>query len=47
MWFHLGEMKGDRGAKKNRAFVETKMTTDDIIEANRMVGEWIQRYVGF
>jgi TPR repeat protein len=47
MWFHLGEMKGDRGAKQNRAFVETKMTPEEIIEANKMAGEWIQRYVGF
>jgi uncharacterized protein len=47
MWFHLGEMKGDRGAKKNRAFVETKMTPQEIIEANKMAGEWMQRYVGF
>jgi TPR repeat protein len=47
MWFHLGEMKGDRGAKKNRVFVETKMTQKEIIEANKMAGEWLQRYVGF
>ena len=47
MWFHLGEMKGDRGAKQNRAFVETKMTPEEIIEANKMAGEWMQRYVGF
>jgi len=47
MWFHLGEMKGDRGAKKNRAFVEKKMTPEEIIEANKMAGEWMQRYVGF
>ena len=47
MWFHLGEMKGDRGAKKNRAFVEKKMSAEEIIEANKMVEEWMQRYVGF
>ena len=47
MWFHLGEMKGDRGAKKNRAFVEKKMSAEEIIEANKMAGEWMQRYVGF
>ena len=47
MWFHLGEMRGDRAAKKNREFVEKKMTPGEIIEANKNVGEWIQRYVGF
>ncbi len=47
MWFHLGEMKGDRAAKSNREFVETKMTPEEVIEANKQVGEWMQRYVGF
>jgi hypothetical protein len=47
MWFHLGEMKGDRAAKKNRAFVETKMNSEEIIEANKQVEEWMRRYVGF
>ena len=47
MWFHLGEMKGDRAAKKNRAFVETKMNSEEIIEANKQVEEWIRRYGGF
>jgi hypothetical protein len=47
MWFHLGEMKGDRAAKKNREFVETKMNSEEIIEANKQVEEWMQRYVGF
>ena len=47
MWFHLGEMKGDRAAKKNRAFVEKKMNSEEIIEANKQVEEWIRRYVGF
>jgi len=47
MWFHLGEMKGDRAAKKNREFVETRMTPEEVIEANKQVGEWMRRYVGF
>tara|TARA_B100000959_G_scaffold104391_1_gene110093 strand:+ start:665 stop:1219 length:555 start_codon:yes stop_codon:yes gene_type:complete len=47
MWFHLGEMKGDRAAKKNRAFVETKMNPEEIIEANKQVEKWIRRYVDF
>ena len=47
MWFHLGEMKGDRAAKKNREFVETKMNSEEIIEANKQVEEWMRRYVGF
>ena len=47
MWFHLGEMKGDRAAKKNRAFVETKMNSEEIIEANKQVEEWMRRYVDF
>jgi hypothetical protein len=47
MWFHLGEMKGDRAAKSNREFVEAKMTPEEVIEANKQVGEWMQRYVGF
>jgi len=46
MWFHLGEMKGDRAAKSNKIFVEKKMVPEEIIKANKMVGEWIQRYVG-
>ena len=47
IWFHIGEMKGDRAAKKNREFVETKMNSEEIIEANKQVEEWMQRYVGF
>jgi len=47
MWFHLGEMKGDRAAKKNREFVETKMNSEEIIEANKLVEEWMSRYIGF
>ena len=47
MWFHLGEMKGDRAAKKNRGFVETKMNSEEIIEANKQVEEWMRRYVDF
>jgi len=47
MWFHLGEMKGDRAAKKNREFVETKMTSEEVIEANKRVEDWMRRYVGF
>jgi len=47
MWFHLGEMKGDRAAKKNRAFVETKMNSEEIIEANKQVEEWMRRYLDF
>ena len=47
MWFHLGEMKGDRAAKKNREFVETIMNPEEIIEANKQVEKWIRRYVGF
>jgi uncharacterized protein len=46
MWFHLGEMKGDRSAKMNREFVEKKMTPEEIIKANKLVVEWMQRYVG-
>ena len=46
IWFHIGEMKGDRAAKKNREFVETKMIPEEVIEANKQVGEWIQRHVG-
>ena len=47
MWFHLGEVKGDRAAKRNREFVEKKMTSEEVIEANKQVGEWMRRYVGF
>ena len=47
MWFHLGEMKGDRAAKRNKEFVETRMTPEEVIEANKQVGEWMRRYVGF
>ena len=47
MWFHLGEMKGDRAAKKNKEFVETKMTSEEVIEANKRVEDWMRRYVGF
>jgi uncharacterized protein len=47
MWFHLGEMKGDRGAKKSRVFIETKMTTEEILKANKMVEDWMHSYVGF
>jgi hypothetical protein len=46
MWFHLGEMKGDRAAKRNRKFTETKMNPKEVIEANRRVSEWIQKYGG-
>ena len=46
MWFHLGEMKGDRAAKKNREFVEKKMTPNEIIRANKLVELWLRRYVG-
>ena len=46
MWFHLGEMKGDRAAKRNREFVETRMAPEEIIRANKLVGEWMRRYVG-
>ena len=46
MWFHLGEMKGDRAAKRNREFVETRMAPEEIIRANKLVEEWMQRYVG-
>ena len=45
MWFHLGEMKGDRAAKSNRKFVEKRMTAEEIVEANKQVGEWIKRHV--
>ena len=45
MWFHLGEMKGDRAAVANRKFVEKRMTSKQIIEANKQVGEWITKYV--
>ena len=44
-WFHLGEMKGDRAAVANRKFVEKRMTSKEIIEANKQVGEWITKYV--
>ena len=47
MWFHLGEMKGDRAAKRNREFVEKKMTSEEVIEANKQAGEWTRRYMGF
>jgi len=47
MWFHLGEMKGDRAAKKNKEFVEIKMTSEEVIEANKRVEDWMRRYVGF
>ena len=47
MWFHLGEMKGDRAAKRNRSFVETRMTPEEVIKANKLVGEWMRRYIGF
>ena len=47
MWFHLGEMKGDRAARRNREFVETKMTSEEVIEANKQVGEWMRKYVDF
>ena len=47
MWFHLGEMKGDRAAKRNKEFVETRMIPEEVIEANKQVGEWMRRYVGF
>ena len=47
IWFHLGEKKGDRGAKRNREFVQKKMTPEEIIKANKQVGEWMRRYVGF
>ena len=46
MWFHLGEMKGDRAAKSNKIFVEKKMGPEEVIKANKMVGEWMKRYVG-
>jgi len=46
MWFHLGEMKGDRAAKRNREFVETRMAPEEIIRSNKLVEEWMQRYVG-
>ena len=46
MWFHLGEMKGDRAAKRNREFVETRMAPEEIIRANKLVEEWMRRYVG-
>ena len=46
MWFRLGEMKGDRAAKMNREFVETRMTPEEVIGANKLVGEWMHRYVG-
>ena len=45
MWFHLGEMKGDKAAKRNRTFVETRMNPEEITEANKQVGEWMQKYV--
>jgi hypothetical protein len=45
MWFHLGEMKGDRAAVANRKFVEKRMTSKQIIEANKLVGGWIMKYV--
>ena len=44
MWFHLGEMKGDRAAVANRKFVEKRMTSKEIIEANKQVSEWITKY---
>ena len=47
IWFHLGEMKGDRAAKRNRSFVGTRMTPEEVIKANKLVGEWMRRYVGF
>ena len=47
MWFHIGEMKGDRAAKKNRALVKTKINSEEIIEANKLVEEWMRRYVNF
>ena len=46
MWFHLGEMKGDRAAKSNRKFVEKRMTAEEIVEANKQVGEWIKDTLG-
>ncbi len=45
MWFHLGEMKGDMAAKNNRKFVETRMNPEEIAEANKLVGEWMKKYV--
>ena len=40
MWFNLAAAQGDADAAKNRDSLATRMTLDQIAEAQRMAREW-------
>ncbi len=43
MWFHLAGVKGDKDAVRNRNIAEKCMTPKDILEAQRLVREWMEK----
>jgi TPR repeat protein len=43
MWFNLAAVRGDDGAQRNRDRIAVKMTSAQIVEAQRLAREWNPR----
>ena len=44
MWFGLAAAQGDERARKNRNIVAEQLTPDQIIEAQKLAREWMEKH---